>query len=73
MARFSFGPMRASARARDQHHAAANDGPHISAGSARPGPGWYDSSWDLRCGLEVREGLPADATVYEWLEDVLRR
>ena len=32
------------------------------------GPGWFDSSWDLRCGLEVREGLPADAKLNEWLE-----
>ena len=32
------------------------------------GPGWFDSSWDLRCGLEVREGLPADARLNEWLE-----
>jgi hypothetical protein len=32
------------------------------------GPGWYDSSWDLRRGLIVREGLPADATLHEWLE-----
>ena len=35
------------------------------AGSA--GPGWFDSSWDLRYGLEVREGLPADASLDEWL------
>ncbi|HKX41312.1 MAG TPA: hypothetical protein VJO99_09155 [Burkholderiaceae bacterium] len=32
------------------------------------GPGWFDSSWELGHGLEVREGLPADATVLEWLE-----
>jgi len=32
------------------------------------GPGWYDSSWDLRRGLIVREGLPADAKLHEWLE-----
>jgi len=32
------------------------------------GPGWFESSWDLRCGLEVREGLPADARLNEWLE-----
>ena len=33
------------------------------------GPGWFDSSWELGRGLEVREGLPADATVQEWLEE----
>jgi hypothetical protein len=32
------------------------------------GPGWYGSSWDLRRGLTVREGLPADAQLNEWLE-----
>jgi hypothetical protein len=36
------------------------------------GPGWYDSSWALRCGLVVREGLPADAQLHEWLEQHLR-
>ena len=31
------------------------------------GPGWFDSSWDLRRGLDVSEGLPANASVNEWL------
>ena len=31
------------------------------------GPGWFDSSWDLVRGLEVREGLPGDARLHEWL------
>jgi hypothetical protein len=31
------------------------------------GPGWFDSSWDLHCGLVVREGLPGDARLHEWL------
>ena len=31
------------------------------------GPGWFDSSWDLESGLDVREGLPGDARVSEWL------
>jgi len=31
------------------------------------GPGWFDSSWDLRCGLVVREGLPDDVGLGEWL------
>lgn len=33
-----------------------------------PGSGWYESSWDLLRGLEVREVLPADATPGDWLE-----
>jgi len=36
------------------------------------GPGWFDSSWDLIRGLEVREGLPGDARLHEWLEVCLR-
>ena len=36
------------------------------------GPGWFDSSWDLGHGLDVREGLPGDAGLYEWLEVCLR-
>jgi|GEM_PF-6998802 len=30
--------------------------------------GWYDSSWELRRGLIVREGVPADAHLDQWLE-----
>ena len=36
------------------------------------GPGWFDSSWDLVRGLEVREGLPSDARLHEWLASCLR-
>ncbi len=36
--------------------------------AAHRGPGWFDSSWDLHRGCEVREGLPADSTLREWLE-----
>ena len=36
------------------------------------GPGWFDSSWDLECGLDVREGLPGDARLNEWLTVCLR-
>ncbi|HUG23901.1 MAG TPA: hypothetical protein VMN83_15375 [Albitalea sp.] len=39
---------------------------------ATTGPGWYDSSWDLRRGLEVHEGLPGDASLHEWLEHHVR-
>ena len=36
------------------------------------GPGWFDSSWDLECGLDVREGLPGDVRLNEWLTACLR-
>jgi hypothetical protein len=39
---------------------------------ATRGPGWFDSSWDLVRGLEVREGLPGDARLNEWLAVCLR-
>ena len=35
---------------------------------SRRGPGWFDSSWELRQGLEVREGLPVDVRLNEWIE-----
>lgn len=31
------------------------------------GPGWFDSSFELRQGLEVREQSPADVSLAEWL------
>ena len=36
------------------------------------GPGWFDSSWELVQGLDVREGLPGDARLTEWLSVCLR-
>jgi hypothetical protein len=37
------------------------------------GPGWFGSSWDLQCGLEVHEGLlPSDAPAHDWLALCLR-
>jgi hypothetical protein len=37
-------------------------------GNATPaGPGWFESSWELVRGLEVREGLPDGAGLNEWL------
>ena len=45
------------------------DGPAPS-GETLPaaGPGWYESSWELRRGLlVVHEALPADAPLHEWL------
>ena len=31
------------------------------------GPGWFESSWELGRGLEVLEGIPTDASLFEWL------
>ena len=31
------------------------------------GPGWYDSSHELRRGLVVSEGLPSDTPLEAWL------
>ena len=48
--------------------------PQLAADEAAPlhGPGWFDSSWDLESGLDVREGLPGDARLSEWLTLCLR-
>lgn len=42
---------------------AAHAGPDDDAS----GPGWFASSWALRRGLEVCEGLPSDVNLDEWL------
>jgi len=42
-------------------------GDESALGDETRGPGWFDSSWELENGLEVREGLPADAGLDEWL------
>jgi len=36
------------------------------------GPGWFDSSWDLRHGLEVHESWSDDERVHGWIQDFLR-
>ena len=41
-------------------------------GAAPQGPGWFDSSWELIRGLEVREGPPSDARLVDWLAAWLR-
>jgi len=43
--------------------------PHCAASSA--GPGWFESSWELRRGLEVKEGWSEDDRVRDWIEDFL--
>jgi hypothetical protein len=39
--------------------------------AAHRGPAWFDSSWELHSGCEVREGMPADSTLREWFEALL--
>jgi hypothetical protein len=49
--------------------------PHRHEGRERvgaaAGPGWFDSSFDLHRGLEVREGWSDDDRVDGWIEDFL--
>ena len=57
--------------------AASSEKPEGAApgGEGAPPPGvgrCVESSWDLRRGLTVREGLPPDAGLDEWLEAMLR-
>jgi hypothetical protein len=40
------------------------------AGNA--GPGWFDSSWELRRGLEVKEDWCGDDRLHGWIENFLR-
>ena len=35
------------------------------------GPGWFDSSWELRRGLEVKEGWCGDDRLHGWIENFL--
>lgn len=35
------------------------------------GAGWFDSSWELRRGLEVHEGWPGEAGLDEWIAGFL--
>jgi hypothetical protein len=56
--------------------AAIDTRPHRHEGRERvgaaAGPGWFDSSWDLQRGLEVRESWSDDERVHGWIEDFLR-
>ena len=41
----------------------------VRPGRALPeGPGWFGSTWELRQGLEVREGWPGDTALNGWIE-----
>jgi hypothetical protein len=72
MARFTVSLTRAFGPAQPRCSAAAGALPPAACGGlsadGRRGPGWFESSWDLQRGLEVREGLPDDAKLQEWIE-----
>ena len=38
---------------------------------AAAGPGWFDSSWELRRGLDVHEGWFGDDSLNGWIESFL--
>jgi hypothetical protein len=41
--------------------------PDDAADQAAPGPGWFESSRDLRHGLEVLEVDPVESKLEQWL------
>jgi len=70
MARFTASLSSLVALSLQRRHAPPATPDRASAAPAddRPGPGWFESSWDLQSGLEVCEGIPGDAGLKEWLE-----
>ena len=42
--------------------------PQQRDGAMPCGPGWFDSSFDLRRGLDVCDSGPEDASVEVWIE-----
>ena len=71
MALFSFG--RRGNATNDTPYAPNPEGIGCLPWTDEPtGPGWYDSSSDLRRGLIVREGPPADIRLHEWMEQHLQ-
>jgi hypothetical protein len=53
--------------------AAKSPAPRSEARVCAPaGPGWFDSSWDLRRGLEVREDESGAAHLCGWIDEFLR-
>ena len=49
-----------------------DDGPSTAAFDRLQGPGWFASSRELRDGLQVHEGLPADLELGAWFEGWLQ-
>jgi len=46
--------------------------PSRAADERARAPGWFDSSWELRRGLEVREAWLGDDGLNGWIEGFLR-
>ena len=44
---------------------------HDDLEQAPRGPGWFDSSWELRRGLDVHEGWFGDDSLNGWIESFL--
>jgi hypothetical protein len=44
----------------------------VGCNSGSAGPGWFDSSWELRRGLEVKEEWFGDERLHGWIENFLR-
>jgi hypothetical protein len=66
MARFHFNSNRAPA-GRTAHPMVSQRTLEATADDEPLGPGWFDSSWDLVCGLDVREAAPSEAPLNDWL------
>lgn len=77
MARFHFNVQRMFGLVAADSHGARRvlralpprngDDTDADGGVPARGPGWFESSWELVRGLEVREGLPGNAGLNEWL------
>ena len=45
--------------------------PHRPRNASAGGPGWFHSSWELTCGLDVREGWPGERGLNDWIDGFL--
>ena len=43
----------------------------VASRQADGGPGWYDSSWELVCGLDIAEVPDLEAELSLWIEACL--
>jgi hypothetical protein len=71
MPRLTFAPFAVAPRPHRTHATGTRrlaDAAAAVAPELLCGPGWFDSSWELRAGLEVHEGLPEDIRLDEWVD-----
>ena len=45
---------------------------HGRGRASAAGPGWFESSWDLQRGLEVKEDWFGEDRLHGWIENFLR-